>query len=225
MPAGRMPDRTRALRELLIGYGLILLVLWTPRPWQRIFYLVAFAYLLVTLWRCFTTRRAFGMSRRGLLASSWVIVAASLLATAAAAIALHFGTLHPERTPLALFHRYWGYALWAFGQQILLQIFFLERLLRLLPGRRMAAFAAALIFALAHLPSPVLFPVTFVWGWVACLVFLRHHNLIPLAIAHAILGITVATTLPGSVTHNMRAGLGYLTYARHRMAPGPVPTH
>jgi hypothetical protein len=35
-------------------------------------------------------------------------------------------------------------------------------------------------------------------------------------IAHAILGITVAITVPGPVDHNMRVGLGYLTYDPHK---------
>jgi hypothetical protein len=31
-------------------------------------------------------------------------------------------------------------------------------------------------------------------------------------VTHAILGICVALTVPGPVDHNMRVGLGYLTY-------------
>jgi hypothetical protein len=57
-----------------------------------------------------------------------------------------------------------------------------------------------------------------IWGFVACLLFLRYRNLYPLMMAHAILGITVALTAPGPVVHNMRVGLGYLTYNPHRHA-------
>ena len=39
-------------------------------------------------------------------------------------------------------------------------------------------------------------------------------------IAHAILGITVAITIPGPVVHNMRVGLGYVTYSLHMQAHG-----
>jgi hypothetical protein len=46
----------------------------------------------------------------------------------------------------------------------------------------------------------------------------RYRNLYPLMMAHAILGITVALTVPGPVVHNMRVGLGYLTYLPHRHA-------
>jgi len=61
----------------------------------------------------------------------------------------------------------------------------------------------------------VLILVTFFMGLAACLLFLRYRNLYPLAIAHAILGITLAITLPNSIIRNMRVGLGYLTYTQH----------
>jgi hypothetical protein len=135
-------------------------------------------------------------------------------------------TLHVPSTLLAFINTYWAYALWAAVQQFLLQCFFLSRLLRLLPGPKAAAFAAASIFAIAHLPSPILTSVTFLWGLAACLVFLRYRNLYPLAIAHAILGISIAITVPGPVDHNMRVGLGYLTYRQHHEHPGlPAVPH
>jgi len=54
--------------------------------------------------------------------------------------------------------------------------------------------------------------LTLVWGFASCLVFLRYRNLYPLAIAHAIFGISIAITVPGPVVRNMRVGLGYLRY-------------
>ena len=81
-----------------------------------------------------------------------------------------------------------------------------------MPRRTSAVLATAGIFALAHLPNPILTPLTLLWSLAACLIFLRHHNLYPLAMAHAILGICIAITVPGSVSHNMRVGLGYLQY-------------
>jgi len=67
----------------------------------------------------------------------------------------------------------------------------------------------------AHLPSPILTALTLVWGYVACLVFQRYRNIYIPAIAHAIFGICIAVTIPGPVDHNMRVGLGYLTYREH----------
>jgi hypothetical protein len=140
----------------------------------------------------------------------------------AVAAALHEHTLHPDPAFALYVKNFWGYAIWSFAQQLLLQGFFLTRLIRLLPSPRWAAFAAAGIFAVAHLPNPILTGLTIVWGTIACFLFLRYRNLFPLAMAHAILGICVAVTLPGPVIRNMRVGLGYLTYPRHHRMPHTI---
>ena len=88
---------------------------------------------------------------------------------------------------------------------------FLLRLLRLLPHKLMAVLAAAGLFALAHLPNPVLAPVTLLWGITACLLFLQYRNLYTLGMAHAIFSI-FAITVPGPTDHNMPVGLGYFYY-------------
>jgi hypothetical protein len=42
--------------------------------------------------------------------------------------------------------------------------------------------------------------------------------------AHAIMGIAIAITIPGPVDHNMRVGLGYLTYHHPtRLSQPPLP--
>ncbi len=111
--------------------------------------------------------------------------------------------------------RYWGYVLWAFAQQILLQDFFLRRMLRLVARPGVAVLLAAGVFSVAHLPNPILTLVTFGWGVIACSLFLRYHNLYPLGLTHALLGITIAISVPGPMIRNMRVGLGYLSYVQH----------
>ncbi len=222
-----MHAKRRALIELAIGYVLILLVIWTPRPWQRFLWLVAVAGVAAIIClsiKAFTgsTREAFramGLRKENFLRSLWVVGAALALAAIAVVIAAKMNTLElpvspttGEGGPLIFIKTYWGYALWTFVQQFLLQGFFLLRLLRLTPGPRSAAVAAAGLFALAHLPNPVLAPLTLIWGFASCLIFLRYRNLYPLAIAHAIFGITIALTVPGPIVRNMRVGLGYLRY-------------
>ena len=66
---------------------------------------------------------------------------------------------------------YLAYAVWTGVQQFLLQGFFLLRLLRVTPKGWVAVLAAAVLFAAAHLPNPVLTPITLVWGFVACMLF------------------------------------------------------
>ncbi len=153
-----------------------------------------------------------GFRGAGLWRSLWVVGVALLTAGAAVAFAARMHTLHEPAGLARWIRAFGGYAVWAFVQQFLMQGYFLLRLLRLAPSRSWAAIATAGIFAVAHLPNPILTPLTMLWGLGACLLFLKYRNLYPLALAHAAFGICVAITIPAPVMHNMRVGLGYLTY-------------
>jgi membrane protease YdiL (CAAX protease family) len=206
----------RAAVEVLVAYLLILAVIWTPRPLQRFLWVVAAGGVGLLLWRSFDGWKAMGFTVVNLVRSLWIDGAAMLVAVVAFAVALRLHTLYlPAGGPLVFVETYLAYAIWTGVQQFLLQGFFLLRLLHLAPKGWLAALAAAALFAAAHLPNPVLVPATFLWGFVACLLFLRYRNIYPLMVAHAILGITVAISVPGPVDHNMRVGLGYLTYNRN----------
>jgi len=209
-------SKRRDLVELSVGYALILVVLWTPRPWQRLTYCVAAVFIAIVLWNSFVGWKAIGLRKANFARSMWLDGVALLAATVAAMVASRMHTLHLPGGPILFVERYWGYVLFAFVQQFLLQGFFLSRLLWLTRSPGSAALAAAAIFSLAHLPNPILTVMTFVWGLAACLLFLRYRNLYTLAIAHAILGIAIAITVPGPVIRNMRVGLGYLTYPSNR---------
>jgi hypothetical protein len=231
-------SKRRALVELGLAYVLILAVIWSPRPLQRLLWVVAVAAVGTITWRSWEGAKIVGLRRENFLRSVWVIGAALAIAAIADALAIYFHTLGLPIPPVTgpgssddllgnamLFVRtYWGYALWTFVQQFLLQGFFLLRLLRVLPGPKSAALAAAGLFAIGHLPNPILTVVTLIWGFAACMIFVRYRNLYSLAIAHAIFGITIAVTVPGPVIRNMRVGLGYLTYGyRHRPPPSFQP--
>ena len=222
------PRRVRPLLELAVGYALILATIWTPRPYQRWIYAVAVAWIVLTSIPAFPGWAAAGVRRGGFLDSLWVVFAAAVISASAILVAIHLGTIrHPISTRTWVM-TFGGYTVWSFVQQFLLQGYFLFRLLRLLPRREWAALAAAIMFSLAHLPNPILTPVTLIWGACACFVFLRCRNVFPLAAAHALLGITVAITIPGPMVRNMRVGLGYLRYhAPHAPTPGlePSPTN
>lgn len=202
-------SRRRDLLELSIGYGLILLTAWTPQPWQRLFYWAALGWVLLATAFSFDGLSAMGLRISGSLRSLWVVGLALVVAAAAFGVA---GQLHTLHYPVLLVQRYCAYSVWAFLQEFLLMDIFLLRLLRLLPGTKLPVLAAAGMFAVAHLPNPILAPVTLLWGIAACLLFLRYRNLYTLAMAHAVFGICIAATVPGPVDHNMRVGLGYLYY-------------
>jgi hypothetical protein len=221
--AAKNRSKGREAVEIAVAYGLILAVIWTPRPEQRFLWMVAAAAVVVIACVSFDGVKAMGLSATNFLRSAWIVGVALLVAGAAILVAMKLGTLRLPDGVTAFIATYCAYSVWSGVQQFLLQSFFLLRFLRLIPNPRMAALTAAALFASAHLPSPVLVPITFLWGFAACLHFLYYRNLYPLAIAHAILGITVAITVPGPVDHNMRVGLGYLTYGHHRNGHPPYP--
>lgn len=214
--------RLRPLLELCGGYGLILATCWTPRPLQRWLYLASVAFILITTWRAFPGWQALGFRRSGLLRSLWVIAIAAIALAVGVAVALRVHTYHAPHGLARWVLTFGGYVVWSFVQQFLLQGYFLYRFLKLLPRREYAALAAAGIFAAAHLPNPVLTPLTLVWGLVACFVFLQCRNIYPLMLAHAVLGIMISICVPGPVVRNMRVGLGYLHY-RPPVVPIPPP--
>lgn len=218
----------RDLLELAIAYILIMGTIWTVNPTQRVLYWLAFAWIVATSWSRPEGWRGLGLGREGLRASLWIVGVALLLSVGAIFIASRTHTLHHLHGPTPLLRHGWGYIVWSIMQQFLLQSYFLLRLLRLLPGKIAPILAATGIFALAHLPNPILTPITFLWGVIACVLFLRYRNIYALGLAHGIMGLCVAVTVPSTLHHNMRVGLGYLRYHPHpqgRRLAGYSPHH
>jgi membrane protease YdiL (CAAX protease family) len=108
-------------------------------------------------------------------------------------------------------HVSWAYFLWALVQEFLLQSFFFTRCEELY-GSSAAVWIAATLFAAAHLPSPILTTFTFIAALFFCDMFRRYRSIYPIAIVHGLLGLTVAVTMPDSLLHHMRVGIGYLLY-------------
>ncbi|MGA8087782.1 MAG: CPBP family intramembrane glutamic endopeptidase [Terracidiphilus sp.] len=200
------------LAELAVGYSLILAVIWTPHPLQHWLYFIALGWFIVSIVLSFEGWKAMGCCVAGFWRSSWVIGVALILAAIATFFASSLHTLHHPGGPVQWVRAFAGYTIWSLMQQLLLQGYFLARLLRIVPKANLAAIISAGVFALAHLPNPILTPLTLIWGLTACLVFIRSRNVYPLAIAHAIFGIAVAITIPASILHNMHVGLGYIDY-------------
>jgi hypothetical protein len=222
------PSKRRAVIELVVTYALILSVIWTPRPWQRYLWWVAAGAVIVITAASAETLRILRPRTTACLRAMWVPGVAAALAAAAVVVALRLHTLRQFHNPIEVVTQFWAYFLWTFLQQFLLQGFFYLRFRRILTSPGAAALTAAGIFAIAHLPNPILTPITFVWGLAACWLFEHYRELYPLGLAHAILGITIAVTIPGTVDRNMRVGYGYLAYGhrfghQHKHMQSPQP--
>lgn len=104
-----------------------------------------------------------------------------------------------------------GYVLWSAVQEFILLSFFFNRFEEL-RGSSEAVWIASTLFAAVHLPSPVLTTATLIAALFFCEMFRRSRSLYPIALVHAMLGLTVALIIPDSLLHHMRVGLGYLRY-------------
>jgi membrane protease YdiL (CAAX protease family) len=143
-----------------------------------------------------------------------VIAMGMLAALVVIAVSDRLGTLHRlfgQRN--ALLHAT-SYLLWAVVQQWIQQSFFFVRMERIIHRGILASFTTAALFGLAHLPNPVLAPLTFIGGWLLSELYRRYRTLIPLGIAHGLVGLAIALSVPDSLNHHMRVGLGYLQYMR-----------
>ena len=208
----RIRSWRRDLFELCGIYALILIVIWTPRPWQAVLWVIAAVTISYVAYLSFEGFRPMGLCTANLVRSLWAVAFAMVLSLAAVILAVRLHTLHLPETPLLFVRHYGLYVMWAAIQQIILQWFFLSRSLRLLPDTSSAAALTAGLFAVAHLPNPILTVITLFFGLASCYFYLYYRNLVPLALAHAILGISIGITIPGSLDHNMRVGISYLTY-------------
>ena len=204
------PSRARDLTELILGYGLIVGIIWTPEHLQRFLSPIALLFTLSVVLARRESREDLGLGWRGLIPSLWILPAAVALAGLSIFAAAKVGTLHPLYKPDVAHIS--GYVLWTIYQQFLLQDYFMERILHLVSNQATAVMLAGTLFAAAHLPNLLLTAATLVWGIVSCALFLRYRNLWALGLAQGLLGLCFAICVPDALHHHLRVGLGYLRY-------------
>ena len=197
-----------------IGYALILTAVWTEGRSQLIYDAAAAAWIAGTVIASGRSPRELGLSLRGFLP------ALRAVAVAAIAVGIIFlagwdgdtlRMLPGARTPGL--HSF-GHAIWALMQQFILNSFFYLGFEQLLGNTRKAVAATCVLFAAAHLPNPVLVPATLLGGWFFVEMFRRYRNLYPIAVAHAMLGLAIAMSVPDSLLRHMRVGIGYVHFYR-----------
>jgi membrane protease YdiL (CAAX protease family) len=99
--------------------------------------------------------------------------------------------------------------LWGTAQQYGLLAFYFRRTSELLRGPTGPMVVTSLLFALFHLPNPFLTIVTFLAGLLSCWLYRRVPNLWALGLAHGVLSISLARSLPPEITFGMRVGPGF----------------
>jgi hypothetical protein len=204
------PSSSRDLAELILGYGVVVGVIWMPDHWQHIFTPIALLVTLLVVLARRHRRDELGLGARGFIPSLWILPAAVALSALSVFVAAKLGTLHPLYK--ADFIHISGYVLWTIYQQFLLQDYFVDRLSRLFITDSLTVILAGVLFAAAHLPNLVLTAATLVWGIVSCVLFRRYRNVWALGLAQGLLGLCFAVCVPDALHHHLRVGLGYLRY-------------
>jgi Type II CAAX prenyl endopeptidase Rce1-like len=203
-------SRTRRdLREITIVFFLIVIAVWTPSGHAQFFVsLVAtacvVAFAMAGKWSPFE----LGLTQP-LTGAVRMLFAGALACSAIALVGILFRSVGPGYSvPLS---RSWQYAVWALEQEFILQSIFFVRWQEVV-GSRWAVMVSAVLFALVHIPSPILMLLSFAGGILFCELFRRWRNLYPLGVIHAGLGLTIAASFPDKWMHHMRVGIGYLMY-------------
>jgi membrane protease YdiL (CAAX protease family) len=153
------------------------------------------------------TLRTIGFRTDNFLAACRLLLLPTL-AVVVAILAARWLTGHslfaaPWRTRLLLL------PLWALFQQYALNGFINRRAELALGAGLKSILLVATVFAMLHLPHPLLAILTFIGGLVWAAVYQRQPNLFALALSHSLVSMTLAMTVPPNLLNSLRVGFKY----------------
>jgi membrane protease YdiL (CAAX protease family) len=216
-PAVASPRRYLVWGEIIVVFLLLELALWAPTAkirnrWAATISVTILAFVMIDALIRRSSLKRLGLGLPKLFGASVTLGIGLLMAAFMLLMARWMGGRIPANpTWFPNLRSAWGYVLWSLIQEFILQSFFFNRFEGLY-GSSAAVWIASALFAFVHLPSPVLTVATFVGSLFFCEMFRRYRSIYPLAIVHPMLGLTIAFTIPDSLLHHMRVGLGYLRY-------------
>ena len=212
-PRAALPHRGRAAAELAVLIILIEIIMWvvpfTPNP--RLTYtavaLLTALFLLICHTHDTATTRALGLRFDNFFT---VLVRMAFPFIAFLGLLLIIGIqLETLRLGRKFFTMLLSVPPWALLQQYLLLAFVGRRFQVILGEGRGWTVATAILFALLHLPNPVLVVACAAGGYVWARVYGRHPNLFANAVTHTFASAMLANSLPGWLLNNMVVGYNY----------------
>ena len=196
--------------ELLIVFSGIILFIWRLQFVFPEFAWFLIGFLVLTFFIHRDSLQNLGIGSHGFIPGMKAVLAPTLIISIVLVLGgIAFGTFTDgisDWNKLSGFGRYFA---WCLFQEFGLQSFFTNRIIQMLKDPRKTAWVSGTIFAAFHIPNPVLIPLTFFGGVILTRMFIKNRNLVPLALAQAIIGVLTSAAIPVSWHHGLRVGPGY----------------
>jgi membrane protease YdiL (CAAX protease family) len=99
--------------------------------------------------------------------------------------------------------------LWALFQQYALQGYINRRAHIAVDSGLIAPLLVGIVFAILHLPSPLLASITLIAGIIWASIYQKQPNLFALAVSHTVISWTLSLFIPNSLAQHLRVGFKY----------------